>query len=88
MAKVKKVWNGSYSRRRFRILIDVVNFFGHLIVATSYCKVQDPSHLLFAVAHLLLEIVLLLLQLLDSLRLHLVLSYLFFELLQLLCVVG
>lgn len=44
--------------------------------------------MLFAVAHLLLEIVFLLLQLLDSLGLHLVLSYFFLELLQFLGVVG
>ena len=68
----------------FGILINVVNFFSHLVVAACDCKVEDPSHLLLAIAHFLLEVVLLLLQLLDSLGLHLVLSYLFLDLLQLL----
>lgn len=71
-----------------RILVDVVNFFGHFIIATGDSIVEYAAHLLLAVTHLLLQVKLLLLQQLHLLGLGLILGQFLLHLLQFFGVIG
>ncbi len=74
-------------KSRSRVLVDVVNLLGHLIIAAGDGIVEDAAHLFLTVTHLLLHVELLLLQHLHLLRLRPVLGQLLLHLLQLLRVV-